>query len=81
MNFRHFTVGFAVRLHADGHAVLHLRHRRDAALRQLGPGAKHCDRATQQLQTHLPVTHAALQVHLLSNNFSTVWYFNIGTYL
>ena len=55
-------LGRAVRLHADGNAVLHLRHRRDAALRQPGPLAQLVHREAQQLQTYLPVTHAPIQV-------------------
>ena len=49
-------------MHADGYAVFHLRHRGHAAVWKPQDGPEHCHRATQQFQTHLPVTHAPVQV-------------------
>ena len=36
-------------------------------VRQFGNGPLHCHRETQQLQTHLPITHAPLQASTTSN--------------
>ena len=49
-------------MHADGYAVFHLRHRGHAAFWKPQDGPEYCHRATQQFQTHLPVTHALVQV-------------------
>ena len=60
-NFSPFS-GPSIRLHADGDAVLHLRHRGHAALRLNHQRPGHFHREAQQLQAHLPVTDVALQV-------------------
>ena len=56
--------GLAVRHDADGDAVLHLRHRRHADVRQHRAQPQHRHRETQQLQTHRTSFHDAFQVRI-----------------
>ena len=63
-NKEFFVPGPPLRLHVNGNAVLHLRHRWNAAVWKPQDGSHDIYRATQQLQTHLPVTDAFIQVPL-----------------